>query len=1061
MRQLSRTSSKLLLTTLLLLASHCPISGQVNQSAFSNLLKDFESPKLFVNAIQQDDQGFMWFGTYKGLFRFDGVSYQRFMPFAGNNHSISDNEVNVLFKDHHGNLWVGTRNGLNRYDYLRNDFERFFHDPENSNSLCSNEVFAIAEDNAGNLWIGTLNGGLSIMIPIVTAGVTTYSFINCAVNTADNNSLSGNTVSSICFDHNGRGFIATKNGLNVVQEINVAQKKVSFHHFVYDSLNKFSIASNDIYKIFCDSSNNIWLTSQFGMIDLLTAASVASGKYTFRHLFSDINAAAGGAIKSTSMLYIDRAQNCWLSTYENGLYRFRFSDEQSISNLVNFRHDPANSRSLSDGGVNFIYESGDRSCWIATDAGVSKWHPLQELFSVTHINAAYLQSANISAIAQDRNGTTWFATSDCDTLYALNMHAQIKKLVLSDKLLTANRKVYVTSLLAASDGSLYAGSSVGVFVVNASEKKSFLQNAHYRPNIIHLQKNGTVYSLISNMVSCLEEDNDGIIWIGTGMGVCSYHPVSKVCNRAVINKVPDEVNPSFIIRHLKTGADGTLWVGTDNGLLSVDTHTATFHRYQSSDALPGARFLFIHVSHDLQLIWIGTEQGLLSFDPSTTRFKSYPQSGDDLAIAAILEDDQQNLWISSQHGITRFQPLANDAKRYTVENGLNTNRFSENAACVSKDGRFFFGSEKGFQSFFPAMIPVNKTVPPIVITDFRLFNQSILSGKDVQLVNDFMRSKKLTLQYNQNFCSIDFAALNFDDAEANSYAYQMEGIDHDWVLAGNRRTATYTNISPGCYTFKVKGTNNHGVWNESGTSLFLVITPPWWKTWWFYSLCTIVAGSALYALYRYRINQIKKVFSIRSKIARDLHDDIGSTLSSISLMSQLAKDGNDHQNKEQELFDTISTASKEAMELMSVIVWSVNPNNDKLSNILIRMREYAGDILEACNIDLHIRLDEEVKDFIIPMEKRKDFYLIFKEAVNNVAKYSKAANANIRLSREHGKMIMTIKDDGKGFEVEKLRSGNGLVNMKERAKSIGGRLEIISQQGEGTTVRLEMPVVTS
>ena len=177
-------------------------------------------------------------------------------------------------------------------------------------------------------------------------------------------------------------------------------------------------------------------------------------------------------------------------------------------------------------------------------------------------------------------------------------------------------------------------------------------------------------------------------------------------------------------------------------------------------------------------------------------------------------------------------------------------------------------------------------------------------------------------------------------------------------------------------------------------------------------------------------------------------------------MSQLAKDGSDHPNKEQELFETISTASKEAMELMSVIVWSVNPNNDKLSNILIRMREYAGDILEACNINLHIRLDDEVKDFIIPMEKRKDFYLIFKEAVNNVAKYSKAENATIHLTKEHGKMIMTIHDDGQGFEVEKLRSGNGLVNMQERAKSIGGKLEISSQQGEGTTVRLEMPVVT-
>lgn len=1057
---MTATSARLLLTTLLLLACSYLSRGQVNQSAFSSLLKEFESPKLYVNAIQQDDQGFIWFGTYKGLFRFDGVSYQRFLPFAGNSHSISDNEINVIFKDSHGNLWVGTRNGLNRYDYLRNDFERFFHDQHNPNSLCSNEVFAIAEDSAGNLWIGTLNGGLSIMVPFVASGVTSYSFINCAVDPSDKQSLSGNTVSSICFDHAGRGFIATKNGLNVVKAIDVEQKKVLFQHVVNDSMNRSTIASNDIYKIFCDSDNNIWLTSQFGMIDLLPATNVASGSYSFRHFFNDINSAAGGTIKSTSMLYKDHLQNYWLSTYENGLYRFRITPQQTVTDMVNFRHDPANPRSLSDGGVNMIYESRDHSCWFATDAGVSKWNPLQELFAVTHINASFLQTTSVSAIDEDKQGIIWLATSASDTLYAWMPQSTIKKLVLSDKSLAANRKVYVTSLLAAGDGSIYAGSSVGVFVISPSEKNSFLQQNAYRPRILHLQKNGTSSSLISNMVSCLEEDTDGIIWIGTGMGVCSYQPASQVCSRVLINKVPDEVNPSFIIRHLKTAADGTLWVATDNGLVGVNTHTAASKRYLSNEALPGSRFLYIHESHSRQLLWIGTEQGLLSFDPKTARFASYPQSGDDLAIAAILEDNQQNLWVSTQHGIFRFDPAGNNSTRYTEENGLSANRFSENVACATMDGRFFFGSEKGFQSFYPDQIPVNKSVPPIVITDFRLFNQSILSGKDAQLVNDFLRTKKLTLRYNQNFCSIDFAALNFDDADANTYAYQMEGIDQDWVMAGNNRTATYTNISPGCYTFKVKGANNHGVWNEAGTSLLLVITPPWWKTWWFYAISFIAASSALYALYRYRINQIKKVFSIRSKIARDLHDDIGSTLSSISLMSQLAKDGSDHPNKEQELFETISTASKEAMELMSVIVWSVNPNNDKLSNILIRMREYAGDILEACNINLHIRLDDEVKDFIIPMEKRKDFYLIFKEAVNNVAKYSKAENATIHLTKEHGKMIMTIHDDGQGFEVEKLRSGNGLVNMQERAKSIGGKLEISSQQGEGTTVRLEMPVVT-
>ncbi|MGB3074783.1 MAG: two-component regulator propeller domain-containing protein, partial [Chitinophagales bacterium] len=713
------------------------------------------------------------------------------------------------------------------------------------------------------------------------------------------------------------------------------------------------------------------------------------------------------------------------------------------------------------GGVTTFFESKDHSIWVGTDEGVSRWNPLQEKFAVIQLPASFIGTTNVSAIAEDAHGTVWMGSFDVDTLYAIiQPNSQLRKLALSDNMHSANRKIYITSLLTAANGAVYVGSSVGVFIIDEKEKKLFLQQPGYKPHVSSLQKNSTMQSLVSNMVSSLEEDDDGNIWIGTGMGVNRYRPLSKKCDRVLYSILPDEVNPSFIIRHLKAATDGTVWAATDNGLFGINARTLTNKLYQSVDALPGSRFLFIHESNDRQLLWIGTEQGLLSFDIHSKQFKSYPQSGNDLSVTSILEDEKGNLWISSQHGITRFHPETGDSKKFSVENGLKTNRFSENASCVAKDGLFYFGSEKGFQSFYPDSISVNTTVPPVVITDFRLFNQSIFAGKETQLVNEFLRSKKMTLKYNQNFFSIDFAALNYNDAEANTYAYQLVGIDKDWVMAGNSRTATYTNIAPDCYTFKVKGANNHGVWNDEGASFDLIITPPWWKTWWFYSLCTIAIVSALYALYRYRISQIKKVFSIRSKIARDLHDDIGSTLSSISMMSQLAKEGSDHHNKEEELFETISTASKEAMELMSVIVWSVNPNNDKLSNILIRMREYASDILEACNIELNISLDEEVKDFIIPMEKRKDFYLIFKEAVNNVAKYSKAVNAVIQLSREHGKMIMSITDDGHGFEVEKLRSGNGLVNMKERAKSIGGMLEITSEIGKGTSVRLEMPIVT-
>ncbi|HUM45425.1 MAG TPA: two-component regulator propeller domain-containing protein [Chitinophagales bacterium] len=1046
----------------ILLFGNCRFSkAQVNEPVFNNLLTEFESQKLIVDAIEQDNQGFLWFGTYQGLIRFDGVGYKRYLPEVKNIHSVSDMQVRVLYKDSKGDLWVGTRNGLNRYNALRNNFERFLFDPANANSLPSNEVLSIAEDPEGNLWIGTMNGGLSKMTAQQIDGTNSYRFTNFKYDANDATSLSSNIIFSICFDGNGIGLVGTDKGLNVLFNPVKENEKISFYQLKHDPLNEKSIADDEVYKLFCDRENNVWLISQFGMIDLLREEEITNKNFSFVHFFPAIRKATGGAIKSASMFYIDGRRNCWLSTFENGLYRFNLTADLRINNLVNYFHEPSNSRSITDNAVFTVFECNDQSIWVGTASGVSQWVPLQEKFAVFKMPASGFQKGNISGITEDADNNLWMGTSDSDTLYAIiDKDKNIRKLQLNDKNHPPDRKIYITTLLISNSGDIYAGTSFGVFILEAAERKKLISLPGYQPVLKHLLNTPNNSFLVSNTIICMAEDADGKIWIGTGKGISRYDPESGICGKIFWNKASDEMNPAYIVRHLKATKSGIVWVATDEGLVSINARNNVPAFYQKQNRLTSSRISFIHESNDHQLLWLGTQQGLVSFDPKTELFQSFPSAGNNISIMAILEDGEKNLWISSQEGICKFNPANGDCKKFTAQNGLNSNHFTETTCYKAKDGRFFFGSEKGFQSFYPDSIAINTAIPPVTITDFKLFNQSILSGDNEQLRNDFLSANKMRLNYDQNFFSIDFAALSYENARENIYAYQLEGIDKDWVLAGNNRTATYTNIAPDHYVFRVKGANNYGVWNNTGAVLDITITPPWWKTWWFYMLCFLAIVSALYALYKYRINQIKKVFSIRSKIARDLHDDIGSTLSSISLMSQMAREGNTHPNKEEELFETISTASREAMELMSVIVWSVNPNNDKLSNILIRMREYASDILEACNIEVTIVLDDEVKDLIIPMEKRKDFYLVFKEAVNNMAKYSNAANAVIHLSREHGKMIMTIKDDGKGFEVEKLRSGNGLVNMQDRAKSIGGTLQIFSAVGKGTTIRLEMPVVT-
>ncbi|MEO6133487.1 MAG: triple tyrosine motif-containing protein, partial [Saprospiraceae bacterium] len=314
------------------------------------------------------------------------------------------------------------------------------------------------------------------------------------------------------------------------------------------------------------------------------------------------------------------------------------------------------------------------------------------------------------------------------------------------------------------------------------------------------------------------------------------------------------------------------------------------------------------------------------------------------------------------------------------------------------------------------------------------------------------------LSYKENMITFDFAALNFTNSILNQYAYKLEGFNEDWIHSGNKQSATFTNLDGGTYTFRVKAANNDGVWNEIGTEVVLIVDPPYWKTWWFYLLCVLFIAGVLYALYRFRINQILKLQHIRMRISRDLHDDIGSTLSSINMMSSMAGAVNDSEKKSSDLFQTISSASRQALELMNDIVWSINPKNDKMEMIIIRMRQYASEMLEAAQIPFTIEMDDACKQIILPIEKRKDFYLIFKEAINNLAKYSNANKVDIRLHYVNRLLALLISDDGHGFDPSADQKGNGLKNMKARAEMLRGDLNISSKPGAGTTIALNIPV---
>jgi len=506
---------------------------------------------------------------------------------------------------------------------------------------------------------------------------------------------------------------------------------------------------------------------------------------------------------------------------------------------------------------------------------------------------------------------------------------------------------------------------------------------------------------------------------------------------------------------------GNLWIGTYlGGVNRFDPRTGQFtrlqHDPQNANSLSHNSVTSIYADRD-GLLWFGTAQGLNKFDPRTEAFTRYDEKDGlpNAFIYSILGDDEGNLWLSSNNGLSKCNdrlPAGRKFKNYDVTDGLQSNEFNVGAYHRGRSGAFYFGGINGLNRFFPGEVRENPHAPPIVLTAFKKFNET------AALDSALAEIKTLRLSYRENFFSFDFAALDYTQPEKNQYAYMMAGFDPDWIHAGTRRYAGYTNLDPGAYVFKVKGANNDGVWNETGAAVKIIITPPFWKTWWFRVLAAAAIIGLLGLIYRYRVGRLLEMERLRVRIASDLHDDIGATLTKISLHSELIEESNEP-GEIRESLRKIGAMSRELVTTMSDIVWSIDARNDTLGNLIDRMRDFATSVLSvrATQIDFNCAgLDMQKK---LPVDFRQNIYLIFKEAINNIAKHAEAARVDVQIKNANGHFNMSIRDDGKGWrehEYAKL-TGHGLRNMKMRAARIGGDLNI-SQNG-GCTVSLTMAAV--
>ena len=516
-----------------------------------------------------------------------------------------------------------------------------------------------------------------------------------------------------------------------------------------------------------------------------------------------------------------------------------------------------------------------------------------------------------------------------------------------------------------------------------------------------------------------------------------------------------------VIYSMAVDKQNNVWLGTHNkGIFLVDAANGK-QLLQIQNTGPGGKTISANiVTHlllykDSLLLAANGKLSLVNTKNGYVKNIGLKEGLPSNNIQAMQVDNNGNAWIITSSGLCRYNIASNLFTKYGSKDGFTDPTLMEGPSIKLRNNMLMFVGKDGQMMIFAPDSLTSNTVPAdVAITDIRI-------GNEYYPVDSLLALPQITCSTNDNAIAISFSSLSYLQGDKLVYYYKMDGLEDNWriISAGNLR-AIYSYLPPGHYIFKVKAENINGLASDNTTQIRIYIKPPFWRNYWFISTVLFFIALFFYMLHKLRVNKLLAVEKLRNRVARDLHDDMGSTLSTINILSAMAKSKlNSDKVKTSEYIGKISENSQRMMEAMDDIVWSIKPTNDSMQRIAARMREFATNVLEAKDMGVRFIIEDKVYDIKLDMEARRDFFLIFKEAINNAAKYSKATHVNIHLTVAGSMLVMEVKDDGKGFDVKMAINGNGMGNMQKRADSLNAKLNILShEEGGGTIIKLTVPV---
>lgn len=1062
--------------------------GQDRQYTFSRIDVSNGLSHNQVNTILKDKNGFLWFGTMSGLNRYDGYAIKTFRNTPDSN-SIVDNYVSNIWEYPGNKLWIASRNDVSMFDLSTEKFDRNYERYLQSLSLPAGNIVNIRKDSKNNYWF-----------IYDTLGVFRYGpdkklihFYPIKNNTS---AIATNNVTYIAEDSYGYLWLAHRNGL--LEKMDPVSQKIVTRIDKLQQLNKGSFT----YSIFIDRDNDLWIWAGdprgVFLLDSKTGNINAFNENSSRHKLN--NNLVNGITQ-------DRNGLIWVATDHGGVNLINKGHHFPIHYLVN---DPENNKSLSQNSVTSLYRDNSGIIWAGTyKQGISYIN--ENIIKFAHYkhktsDANSLQYDDVNRFVEDAKGNIWIGTNGGGLIYFDRIKNKFTQYVHDPSDPGSLSNNVIVSLCIDHEQKLWVGTYLGG--LNYFDGKKFI---HYRHN------DSIPGSLSDDRVWEIFEDSQKNLWIGTLNG--GLNKLDRQ-TKQFLHFQFEEGNPATIqsnyISALLEDRKGNLWVGTAGGIEVLNKKANAFIHYgntTASNSLSNNNVIAV-LEDNSGRIWVGTREGLNLFDNKAGTFRTFTKTDGlpDNTILTILEDDKHSLWITTPNGLCNIilknegnnSDISFDIKNYDEVNNLQGKEFNENAALKTRAGELIVGGPYGLNIINPAHINTNQTKPEIVFTNFQVFNKNIEAGDRVNnrvvLKKSIIETQEIKLRFNENVFSIEFAALNFSRGNKDKYAYRLEGFNTDWLYTdGTQRRATYTNLDPGTYFFKVKALSNDGTPSEE-KALKIIVLPPFWKTPLAFVLYALAIGGILFfarrltverAKMRFEVEQQRKeadrmhaIDAMKTKFFTNVSHEFRTPLSLIlSPLDRILK--TTHEPEEKTQLQLIHRNAKRLLHLINQLLdfRKMEVQEFKLhlapGDIIKFTKDISysfSDIAEQKNIEFSVHSNAEKLETYFDRDKLEK---ILFNLLSNAFKYT-PNNGKISIeliSNDDDKFEIKVKDNGIGIPADKHEriferffqndvpesminqgTGIGLAITKEFVRLLEGTVHVTSEPDKGTCFTVILPV---